>query len=165
MYELEFEDVWGSLVGIDRYGAIPLYTGWLALTFKEPRGDVDGCGVWILMWLVAKRPIGIARVLGLPEVIWFFAKKKTGTTLVKSWQVPASAKGRFALFVAPDTFQIRCPEMRQVGFCSDRWMEYDMIWYHKCAATLMCEYHIYILLADAISQRADFNRPVHNVYV
>jgi len=46
-----------------RYGAIPLYTGWLALTFK----------------------------------------------------VPASAKGRFALFVAPDTFQIRCPEMRQAG--------------------------------------------------
>ena len=64
MYELEFEDVWGSLVGIDRYGAIPLYTGWLALTFKVPWGDVDGCGVWILMWLVSKRPIGIARVLG-----------------------------------------------------------------------------------------------------
>ena len=44
-------------------------------------------------------------------------------------QVPASAKGRFALFVAPDTFQIRCPEMRQAVDCfvADRWMEYDMI--------------------------------------
>ena len=69
-----------------------------------------------------------------PEVIRFFAKKKTGqlwstknkhtnfgihrVTRVPSFvQVPASAKGRFALFVAPDTFQIRCPEMRQVGFC------------------------------------------------
>lgn len=50
-----------------------------------------------------------------------------GIHLVKSFvQVPASAKGRFALFVAPDTFQIRCPEMRQAGFLC--W-QVDWIWH------------------------------------
>ncbi|CAK9087825.1 unnamed protein product [Durusdinium trenchii] len=44
-----------------RYGAIPSYTGWLALTFK----------------------------------------------------VPDAAKGRFALFTAPQNFQIRCPAINQ----------------------------------------------------
>ncbi|CAL1135461.1 unnamed protein product [Cladocopium goreaui] len=46
-----------------RYGAIPSYTGWLALTFK----------------------------------------------------VPALAKGRFALFSAPESFELRCPDIKEAG--------------------------------------------------
>lgn len=121
-----------------RYGAIPSYTGWLALTFKvgwSCRGFK-----WPLEtpWTQKKYLKFPAELTNNYEQIWLdptwsnkpkkpwhksgkreaFQLNSMFITYVfrlrrASMKVPALAKGRFALFSAPESFEPRCPDIKE----------------------------------------------------